>query len=64
MMNQTYKELKEIARVENVPYSRTNKSTLVERIQHYRATVGTLYREGKRSLKVMAKSDGVRGTGV
>jgi len=35
-MNQTYKELVEIAKAENVPYSRTNKATLIERIQHYR----------------------------
>ena len=32
MMNKTYKELVEIARAENVPYSRTNKATLIDRI--------------------------------
>ena len=63
MMNQTYKELKEIARAENVPYSGTNKGTLVARIQHYRDTVGTLYREVKKSLKSMAKAEGIRGYG-
>ena len=62
-MNQTYKELVEIARAENVPYSRTNKGMLIERIKHYRDTVGTLYRKQKRSLKGIAKTEGVRGYG-
>ena len=64
MMNQTYKVLKEIAKAENVPYSRTNKATLVNRIQHYRDTVGTLYRESKMSLKRMAKKEGIRKYGT
>ena len=63
MMNQTYKELIQIARAENAPYSRANKSTLISRIQQYRDTVGTLYRRSKRSLKDMAKSEGLRGYG-
>ena len=63
-MNQTYKELVEIARAENVPYSRTNKGMLIERIKHYRDTVGTLYRKQKRSLKGIAKTEGIRGMEV
>ena len=63
LMNQTYNSLRNIARAENVPYSRTNKQTLIERIQQYRDTVGSLYREGKRDLKAMAKSEGIRGYG-
>ena len=62
--NQTLKDLKEIARAENVPYSRGNKQQLIERIQQYRDTVGTLYREGKSSLKKVAKTEGVRGYGM
>ena len=38
--NQTLKDLKEIARAENVPYSKGNKAQLIERIQKYRDTVG------------------------
>ena len=60
-MNQTYKELVNIARAENVPYSKTNKRSLVDRIQQYRDTVGTLYREKKRNLFELAKEEGLRG---
>lgn len=63
-MNQTLKDLKEIARAENVPYSRRNKAQLIERIQRYRDTVGTLYRENKSSLKRVAKTEDVRGYGM
>ena len=63
MMNQTYKELIQIARAENIPYSRSNKATLIDRIQHYRSTVDTLYRKTKRDLKGIAKSEGLRGYG-
>ena len=49
VMNQTLKDLKEIARAEHVPYSKGNKAQLIERIQRYRDTVGTLYRENKLS---------------
>jgi len=42
-LNKTRKELIEIARAENVPYNGVNKRSLVECIQHYRDTVGTLY---------------------
>ena len=41
MMNQTRKDFK--AKAENVPYSGLNKRALIDRIQHYRDTVGTLY---------------------
>ena len=61
MMKQTYKELMSTARAENVPYSGTNKSTLSERILHYRATHGSLYRENTASLKVLARREGIRG---
>ena len=63
LMNQTYNSLRNIARAENVPYSRTNKQTLIERIQQYRDTVGSLYRKVKKDLKAMAKSEGIRGYG-
>ena len=61
MMNQTYKELVNIARAENVPYSKTNKRSLVDRIQQYRDTVGTLYREKSRELRRLARREGLRG---
>ena len=61
MMHPTYKELVAIARVEHVPYSGTNKARLVDRIQHYRDTVGTLYREKVKSLKMVAKEEGLSG---
>ena len=64
MMNQTRRELIEIAKAENVPYSRGNKAQLIERIQKYRDTVGTLYRENKSSLKRVAKTEGIRGYGA
>ena len=41
-----------------------NKAQLIERIQRYRDTVGTLYRENKFSLKKVAKTEGVRGYGT
>ena len=63
-MNQTLKDLKEIARAEHVPYSKGNKAQLIERIQRYRDTVGTLYRENKLSLKKVTKTEGVRGYGM
>jgi len=63
MMNQTRRELVKIAKAENVPYSGINKRSLIERIQHYRDTVGTLYRVKKRDLKALAKGEGVRGYG-
>ena len=62
-MEQTYRDLVGIARAENVPYSRTNKRGLIERIQHYRNTVGTLYRKRKNELKALAKNEGLRGYG-
>ena len=62
--NQTLKDLKEIARAENVPHSKGSKAQLIERIQRYRDTVGTLYRENKSSLKKVAKTEGVRGYGI
>ena len=62
-MNQTRRELVEIAKAENVPYSGLNKNALVGRIQQYRDTVGTLYREKKRDLKALAKEEGIRGYG-
>ena len=47
MMKQTRKDLIVIAKAENVPYSGLNRNALIDRIQHYRYTVGTLYREKK-----------------
>ena len=61
VMNQTLKDLKEIARAEHVPYSKGSKAQLIERIQRYRDTVGTLYREIKLSLKKGAKTESVEG---
>ena len=55
MMNQTRKDLIVKAKAENVPYSGLNKRALIDRIQHYRDTVGTLYRERKSSLKALEK---------
>ena len=63
MMKQTRKELIVIAKAENVPYSGVNKNTLIDRIQHYRDTVGTLYRKNKSSLKALAKAENIRGYG-
>ena len=57
LMNQTRKELVTIARAENVPYSRVDKATLAGRIRDYRDTVGTLYRESKKDLMAIAKSE-------
>ena len=37
---------------------------LIKRIKHYRDTVGTLYRKQKRSLKGIAKTEGIRGMEV
>ena len=62
-MNQTRRVLIEIARAENVPYSGLNKRVLIDRIQNYRDTVGTLYRENKGDLKALAKAEGIRGYG-
>jgi len=62
-MNQTRRTLIEIARAENIPYSGLNKRGLIDRIQHYRDTVGTLYRENKGDLKALAKAEGIRGYG-
>ncbi len=63
MMKQTRKELIVIAKAENVPYTGLNKNTLIDRIQHYRDTVGTLYRKNKSSLKALAKAENIRGYG-
>ena len=60
-MNQTLKELQNIARAEHIPFSRANKNTLIERIQHYRDTVGTMYRKNKSELKGIARHEGLRG---
>ena len=48
MNDKTRKELIIIAKAENVPYSGLNKRALIDRIQHYRDTVGTLYRKKKK----------------
>ena len=50
MMNKPLKELRDIARAEYVPFSRVNKNTLIERIQHHRDTVGTMYRINKKKI--------------
>ena len=63
MMKQTRRVLVEIAKAENVPFSGLNKRSLIDRIQHYRDTVGTLYREKKGDLKGLAKAEGIRGYG-
>ena len=63
LMNQTRKALIDIARAENVPFSGANKRALIDRIQHYRDTVGTLYRKGKGELKAISKTEGIRGYG-
>ena len=63
MMEQTLKELIVIAKVENVPYSGLNKGTVIDRIQNYRDTVGTLHRKNKTSLKALAKAENIRGYG-
>ena len=63
LMNQTRKALNDIARAENVPFSGVNKRVLIDRIQHYRDTVGTLFREKKGDLKAIAKAEGIRGYG-
>ena len=63
MKDKTRKELTLIAKAENVPYSGLNKTALIDRIQHYRDTVGTLYREKKGDLKALAKTEGIRGYG-
>ena len=61
LMNQTLNELRNIAQVENVPFSKANKKTLTERIMHYRDNVGTLYRKNKYKLKHIAQKDGIKG---
>ena len=63
MNDKTRKELIIIAKAENVPYSGLNKRALIDRIQHYRDTVGTLYRKKKSSLKALAKAENIRGYG-
>ena len=63
MMKQTLKELRNIARAEYVPFSRVNKNTLIERIQHHRDTVGTMYRKDKKELKRIARNAGLRRYG-
>ena len=63
MNSNSRKELTLIAKAENVPYSGLNKRALIDRIQHYRDTVGTLYREKRGSLKALAKAEGIRGYG-
>ena len=61
MMNKTLKELRDIARAEHVPFSRVNKNALIERIQHHRDTVGTMYRRNKKDLKRIARNVGLQG---
>ena len=63
LMNQTLNELRNIAQVENVPFSKANKKTLTERIMHYRDNVGTLCRKDKSKLKHIAQKDGIKGYG-
>ena len=60
LMNQTNNELRNIARAEGVPYSKLNKAALVNNILEYRATVGTLYRENRKSLNKIAKKEKFR----
>ena len=46
-----------------MPHSGLNKEKLIDRIQHHRDTVGTLFREKKGDLKALAKTEGIRGYG-
>ena len=61
LKNNDLNELRNIARAEGVPYSKLNKAALVERIFDYRATVGSLYRENRRSINEIAKNEKLRG---
>ena len=61
LKNNDLNELRNIARAEGVPYSKLNKEALVERIFDYRATVGSLYREKRRSINEIAKNEKLRG---
>ena len=46
-----------------MPFSGLNKRSLIDRIQHHRDTVGTLYRERKGDLKSLEKAEGIKGYG-
>ena len=61
LLQQSNRELRDIARVEHVPYSGLNKRSLVERIMHYRATAGTLYRKNRTELNAEARNIGFEG---
>ena len=61
LKNNDLNELRYIARAEGVPYSKLNKADLVARILDYRATVGSLYRENRRSINEIAKNEKLRG---
>ena len=61
LMNQTNNELRNIARAVGVSYSKLNKAALVNNILDYRATVGTLYRENRKSLNEIAEKEKFRG---
>ena len=61
LKNNDLNELRNIARAEGVPYSKLNKAALVDRILDYRATVGSLYRENRRSINEIAKNEKLRG---
>ena len=61
LKNSDLNELRNIARAEGVPYSKLNKTALVERILDYRATVGSLYHENRRSINEIAKNEKLRG---
>ena len=61
LMKQTNNELRNIARAEGISYSKLNKSALVERILDYRATVGSLYHEKRKSINEIAKKEKLRG---
>ena len=61
LMNQTNNELRNIARAEGVPHSKLNKAALVNNILEYRATVGSLYRNNRKSLNKIAKKEKLRG---
>ena len=61
LKNNDLNELRNIARAEGVPYSKLNKAALVDRILDYRAIVGSLYRENRRSINEIAKNEKLRG---
>lgn len=61
LMQRTGKDLREIACIEHVPYSGSNKRALAERIIDYRVTVGSLYRKNCKELHNEAKIIGFAG---